>query len=178
MPHDQEHPQHPTHGTPVPAGETRVGVGVLLLRDGRVLLGERRGSHGAGTWAPPGGHLEYGETPESCARREVLEETGLTLGDVHPGPYSVDLFPERHRQYVTLFVLAPAPTGEPECREPAKCAGWSWWPWHALPTPLFAPLASLLAQGFTPPGCTPPGRDAGRRATIGIDAPRPLAPPG
>lgn len=132
--------------------DTRIGVGVLLLRDGRVLLGERRGSHGAGTWAPPGGHLEYGETPEACARREVLEETGLALGDVRAGPYSVDVFPELQRQYVTLFVLASAPAGEPECREPEKCAGWSWWSWDAMPTPLFAPLASLRARGFTPFG--------------------------
>ena len=91
-----------------PEGETRVGVGVLLVRDGRVLLGERRGSHGAGTWAPPGGHLEDGETVEACARREVAEETGLTPGAVMPAPYSVDPFPELGRRYVTLFVVAPA----------------------------------------------------------------------
>ena len=140
-----------------PEGETRVGVGVLLVRDGRVLLGERRGSHGAGTWAPPGGHLEDGETVEACARREVAEETGLTPGAVMPAPYSVDPFPELGRRYVTLFVVAPDVVGEAECREPAKCAGWSWWPWDALPAPLFAPLASLRAQGYVPPGCGPEG---------------------
>ena len=55
----------------------RVGVGVIIVRDGNVLLGERAGSHGAGTWALPGGHLEFGETVADCARREVLEETGF-----------------------------------------------------------------------------------------------------
>lgn len=138
-------------------GETRVGVGVLLVRDGCVLLGERRGSHGAGTWAPPGGHLEYGETAEACARREVAEETGLTLATVLPGPWSVDVFSELRRQYATLFVVAPDVAGEAKCREPAKCAGWSWWPWDALPVPLFAPLASLRARGYVPPGCGPEG---------------------
>lgn len=131
--------------------ETRVGVGVLIVRDGRVLLGERLGSHGAGSWAPPGGHLEPDESVERCARREALEETGLTLGALRPGPWVVDDFPEIGRRYVTLFVLARAAAGEPERREPAKCAGWAWYAWDALPAPLFAPLASLRAQGFVPP---------------------------
>ncbi len=135
---------------------TRVGVGVLIFRDGRVLLGERLGSHGAGTWAPPGGHLEFGESAERCARREVLEETGLGLGAIGPGPYTVDAFPEAGRHYVTLFVVATESSGEPERREPERCAGWAWWSWDALPEPLFAPLASLRARGFVPPAATSP----------------------
>ncbi len=47
----------------------KIGVGVLIIRDGKLLLGRRKGSHGAATWSAPGGHLEYGETPEACARR-------------------------------------------------------------------------------------------------------------
>ena len=131
---------------------TRVGVGVLIVRDGRVLLGVRRGSHGAGTWAPPGGHLEFGESVEACARREAAEETGLALAAVEPGPYTVDTFPEEGKHYVTLFALATAPEGEPRALEPDKTAAWEWHDWRALPAPLFAPLASLLARGFVPPG--------------------------
>lgn len=137
-------------GDGVDASRTQVGVGILIVRGGRVLLGRRLGSHGAGTWAPPGGHLEFGETAEACARREVTEETGLALGTVTPGPYTVDTFPDEGRHYVTLFVVASDAGGEPRRLEPEKCAGWEWHRWEALPEPLFAPLASLRATGFDP----------------------------
>jgi 8-oxo-dGTP diphosphatase len=130
----------------------RVGVGVLVVRDGRLLLGERLGSHGAGTWALPGGHLEFAESPEACARRELLEETGLAAAAIEPGPYTSDLFPAEDRHYVTLFVIASGVTGEPVRREPAKCARWAWYAWSGLPAPLFPPLDTLRRQGYVPPG--------------------------
>jgi 8-oxo-dGTP diphosphatase len=125
---------------------------VLVVREGRVLLGERRGSHGAGTWALPGGHLEYGETPAACAHRELGEETGLAATTLLPGPYTTDVFEAEGQHYVTLFVLAMDAAGEPTVREPAKCARWEWFPWSALPAPLFLPLQSLREQGYVPPG--------------------------
>ncbi|HYV96611.1 MAG TPA: NUDIX hydrolase [Gemmatimonadaceae bacterium] len=128
----------------------RVGVGVLVLRNGRVLLGERKGSHGAATWAPPGGHLEYGETVETCAAREVLEETGLAVSDLVRGPWTNDVFDADRRHYLTVFLIARNASGEPRVCEPAKCARWDWFEWSALPAPLFAPMASLVAQGFRP----------------------------
>jgi len=127
-----------------------VGVGVIVLRSGLVLLGKRKGSHGAGTWALPGGHLEYGETVEHCAAREVMEETGLSIHSISRGPYTSDVFPEEGKHYVTLFVVARSETGETEIREPARCEAWQWFPWSALPRPLFPPLASLLQTGFVP----------------------------
>ena len=136
------------------AARTRVGVGVIVSREGRVLLGERLGSHGAGTWALPGGNLEFGESVEQCARRELREETGLELTSIRQAPFTVDLFPDAAKHYVTLFVEALGVTGEPQNLEPAKCGGWAWFEWHAMPTPLFTPLASLHAQSFVPRGAT------------------------
>lgn len=139
-----------------PALETRIGVGVLVLRDGRVLLGERRGSHGAGTWSPPGGHLEAGEMVEACAGRELHEETGMVLRAWHAGPWSVNDFPDVGRRYATLFVVVTEAVGEPRVCEPDKCAGWHWVPWSALVSgqvgPLFAPLASMVTSGWVPQG--------------------------
>ncbi|EIC82110.1 NUDIX hydrolase [Serratia sp. M24T3] len=56
----------------------QIGIGVLIFREGKILLGRRKGSHGAGDWSAPGGHLEFGETPEICGIREAWEETGIS----------------------------------------------------------------------------------------------------
>lgn len=128
----------------------RVGVGVIVLHNGLVLLGKRIGSHGAGTWAPPGGHLEFRESVEQCASREVLEETGLHIESVAPGPFTNDAFAPENKHYVTLFVVATSTSGEPQLREPTKCSAWQWFRWSELPQPLFQPLATLHRTGFVP----------------------------
>lgn len=127
----------------------RVGVGVFVVQQGRLLLGKRRGSHGAGTWGLPGGHLEHGESIEECARREVLEETGLEVTDVRLGPYTSDVFPEG-KHYVTLFAVARPVGGVLTVCEPHKCERWDWFVWEGLPDPLFLPIASVRRTGFDP----------------------------
>ncbi len=129
-----------------------VGVGVLVLHQGLVLLGRRRGSHGAGTWSAPGGRLEFGEQIEACAARELREETGLTASTLELGPYSNDIFPEVKQQYLTVYVVARGIQGTPANLEPDKCDGWAWFRWGEWPTPLFKPVESLLAIGWRPDG--------------------------
>lgn len=65
------------HSTPV--RQPRVGVSVGVWRGGEVLLVERSGDPSGGLWSFPGGHLEWGESLEDAARREVFEETGLRI---------------------------------------------------------------------------------------------------
>ena len=128
----------------------RLGVGVIVYKDHRILLGRRRNSHGEGHWAFPGGHLEFAESPLECARREVEEETGLQLTKAKPGPFTNDVFVEENKHYVTLFVMAEPCAGEPQPLEPDKCSEWLWFSWSDLPSPLFLPISNLIAQGFDP----------------------------
>lgn len=127
-----------------------VGVGVLVWFEGRVLLGRRRGAHGAESWSFPGGHLELGESWGDCARREVREETGLSLAAPRFAGVTNDIFDAHAKHYVTIFMEAQALSGDARRLEPDKCEGWSWFSWSALPAPLFLPITHLLASGYAP----------------------------
>src|SRR5665213_417667 len=90
----------------------RVGVGVLLVENDKLLLGKRKNSHGNGTWAPPGGHLEFGESFEECAIREVLEETGLNIKNPEFLAITNDFFQKENRHYVSVFMRVEYPKGQ------------------------------------------------------------------
>lgn len=128
----------------------RIGVGVIVLRNNRVLLGKRKGAHGSGTWSFPGGHLEGGETIDACARREVTEETGVTIRNIRHVAFTNDVFATEGKHYVTLYVAADHESGTPRVAEPEKCERWEWFSWDTLPKPLFLPVQNLFAQGFDP----------------------------
>ncbi|KAF2791029.1 hypothetical protein K505DRAFT_327167 [Melanomma pulvis-pyrius CBS 109.77] len=113
----------------------KVGVGVVIHdKKGNVVMGVRSGSHGAGTMQFPGGHLEYGESFAVCAAREVLEETGLEVGDIKFLVATNDVMQDEGKHYVTVFVTAVV-VGEnktPMPLEPHKCARWDWIPWSQM----------------------------------------------
>jgi 8-oxo-dGTP diphosphatase len=123
----------------------RVGVGVAVINNNRLLLGKRKGAHGTGTWAFPGGHLEFGESVEECARRELIEETGLKALSLTLGPWVNDLI-EKDKHYITLFVFVNEFEGDLQLLEPHKCEGWAWFSCHALPNPLFPSIISLIKK--------------------------------
>lgn len=125
-----------------------VGIGVIVIKEGRILLGERINAHGAGTWSPPGGHLEYGESPQECAVRELDEEAGLNAEEVIPGPWTNDFFDTENKHYVTLYMIVPHFKGVLSVREPERCLGWGWFEFDRLPSPLFPTFSNLL-RGIT-----------------------------
>ncbi len=129
-----------------------VGVAAIVIKNGKVLLGKRKGAHGSGTWAFPGGHLEFNESIEDCAKREVFEETGLSVKNSRFATITNDLFYQSNQHYVTLFVVCDHKNGTPRIKEPDKCERWDWFYWNEFPKPMFLSLKNLLEQGFTPLG--------------------------
>jgi len=131
--------------------QVRVGVGVFIIKspsephsNPTFLVGKRLNSHGAGTYALPGGHLEFGETPEECAVREVMEETGLKITNVQFLTATNDYMAAEGKHYVTLFVVGEREneSDAPEILEPEKCMGWDWVCWEDLRSWVDIELAS------------------------------------
>ena len=116
----------------------KVGVGVLIVRDGKILLGERLASHGAETWSLPGGHVEFGESFEDAALREAKEETGLTELVVERLMYVGN---ERvyDKHFVNLGFEVSWISGEPYAAEPEKSKNWTWFAPDQLPENIFLP---------------------------------------
>jgi 8-oxo-dGTP diphosphatase len=121
----------------------RVGIGILVMKDGKLLLGRRKGSHGAGEYASPGGHLEHLERFSEGAEREVREETGLTIGPIRfLRVLNTTRYAPRH--YVDVAFVADWVSGEPEVKEPDKVESWAWYDLDHLPSPLFGTLPTAI----------------------------------
>ncbi len=116
----------------------RVGVGVMVFKDGKVLIGKRKSEHGNGEWAWPGGHLEHLESIEQCARRETREETGIEIKNVRfLRLLNMTQYAPKH--YVDIGLIADWESGEPQVLEPEIVEKWEWRSLDDLPEPLFAP---------------------------------------
>ena len=122
----------------------------MVIRNHQVLLGKRLNTHGAHSWSFPGGNLEFGEDILECAKREVMEETGLIITNPQIATFTNDIFHSENKHYITIHVLCHSDQGEPQVLEPTKCQTWQWFDWNNLPQPLFLPLQNLLKQNYNP----------------------------
>jgi len=129
-----------------------VGVGVMILRKNKVLLGQRHFDpvkadsdlHGEGSWTMPGGKLEFGEELEEAACREVVEETGIKISGGQLKLISVSNDKSLNAHFVTLGFLCDNCGGEPRVMEPDEITRWDWFSLNNLPNPLFFPSAKII----------------------------------
>jgi len=126
-----------------------VGVGVIILKDGRVLMGRRLSNHQPGTWCPPGGKLDWGESFIACARRETKEEAGISIKNCQVVATLNNIF-DNGLHGVTIIVQADWQAGKPKIMEPDKIADWDWYEWDKLPRPLFPTITGLIKTGYKP----------------------------
>ena len=127
-----------------------VGFGVMILKNGKILLGKRNDDpekassqlRGEGTWTMPGGKLEVGETFEEGSKREVLEETGLILNKVKVICVNQDIIPSAH--FITIGLFSDNISGEVKIMEPEEITEWRWFDMNKLPNPIYFPSAKVI----------------------------------
>ena len=106
----------------------RVGVGAVVIHEGRILLVKRASPPGKGFWAIPGGLVELGETVREAAERELLEETGISVR-ARDAFYIFD-FIDRDAEgkiryhYIIVDFLADYLGGEPKAADDVSDARW------------------------------------------------------
>lgn len=128
----------------------RTGVGILILRDGKVLLGKRNDDPikasselgGQSTWTMPGGKMHFGESIEAAAKRELQEETGIVPRTLKVVSVTNEITNDKH--FVTIGFLCEDFGGEPKVMEPEEITEWKWFPIDDLPSPVFPPSRKLL----------------------------------
>ena len=115
---DREYPPRPI-----------VGIGVVVLKAGHVLLVRRAKPPNLGSWSLPGGAQELGETAEQAARRELAEETGVTVGALHLAAVVDNIRPDPagriHFHYTIIDFAARWLAGEPCAGSDAGEAVWA-----------------------------------------------------
>lgn len=139
-----------------------IGVAVIVtcskIGDGRVLISERLSdrSHGKGYFQLPGGHLEFGETFEECAKRELKEETNLDCQSFDLIYLTNTIFSKDEggpKHYLTLFLRGEiVDPSELKLMEKEKNSEWIWIEWnHLKQMKLFGPLHQAVHdQHFLP----------------------------
>ncbi len=130
-----------------------VGVGVMILKDNKILLGLRHYDknkadselHGENTWMMPGGKVDFGEKLADTAVREIKEETSLKIKKEDLKLFSVsdDIIPD-DAHFVTIGFLCEKFEGEPKVMEPDEIIKWQWFPFDSMPENMFFPSQRML----------------------------------
>ncbi|NKN36505.1 NUDIX domain-containing protein [Agrobacterium sp. a22-2] len=121
-----------------------VGVGLAILRDGRLLLYRRMKAPEAGFWNIVGGKVDHLEPADQAARREAQEETGLAIGRLEFLGHTEQIIAADRQHWVSLLYKTDDIQGEPQLTEPDKLSDFGWFDLDALPEPLSAFTAAVL----------------------------------
>lgn len=116
--------------------QVKVGMGAIIMKDGKTLLGKRKGSHGDGEYCSPGGHLDYMESFEDCIRREIREECGIEVKNIQ-FLYVANVTTYAPKHYINVEISAEWASGEPQTFPNEKIGDWQWYDLNNLPSPMF-----------------------------------------
>jgi len=126
------------------------GVAVVVTHQQTVLFGKRATKSTEFDWQLPGGWIEAGEAPREAARREVLEETGLSLQDLKFVGLTSNVFYALNHSISLYFEAECTNPGPLTVVESDKCIAWEWRSWSEVNDNLFLPLRLFKNTGYQP----------------------------
>lgn len=129
-----------------------VGVGVMILKDNKILLGLRNPNkekvigelNEQGTWTMPGGKVEFNETIAEAGIRELKEETDLDTNNIEVISVQDDFSEGAH--YVTIGLMAKEYSGEVKVMEPETIIKWEWFSFDNLPENMYLPSKQCIKK--------------------------------
>ena len=134
----------------------RVGIGAMILKDNKVLLGKRHIDpekadselHGEGSWTMPGGKVDFHEELKDAVFRETFEETEIRINKEKLQIISVTSDMAEDAHFVTIGFLCKNFEGEPKVMEPDEITEWKWFDLNDLPSPIFPPSEKIFKKYF------------------------------
>ena len=127
--------------------ELKLGVGVLIEKNGKILLGKRCEGWADGTWTLIGGKLKPGESFIEGAKREAKEETGLEINDLELITKNKDDI--NGITYITFGLKPKIVKGRPKAMEPNQIERWEWFDHKKLPKPMYVPSKKMIEQYYS-----------------------------
>ena len=131
--------------------QIKVGVGVMILSNNKILLGHRveksedtGGIYEPDCWTLPGGKQEYYETMVEAVIRECKEETNLDITDLQVFSASDSFQPDRN--YVIMNFITNSFEGELKIMEPEKIDKWKWFDLNELPKNIYTPSKNMIVE--------------------------------
>ena len=124
------------------------GASVILYRDGKILLQQRKDN---GCWGYHGGRVELGEAVEDAAKRELLEETGLVadslrLYGVFSGKEQHHVYPDGNEaEIIDIVYLCDSFHGTPAAQE-SEVKDLRWFEFDRIPENLSPPIRTALLK--------------------------------
>ena len=113
----------------------RVWIWVLCInQSGKILYGLRKSKHGENTYGPPGWHLEFWETIQACAIRELFEESWIIVDEENVNIFCTlnDIYPNKEKHYISIITTIKNITSIPINKEPHKLESWQWMSWDEI----------------------------------------------
>ena len=112
------------------------GCGLVIVRDGKILLYRRLKAPEAGYWNIVGGKVDHMERSEAAARREAEEESGLKIRSSEFLCLSEQVIEADRQHWISMIYVTRDFSGEPQLVEPDKLSEFGWFSFDALPQPL------------------------------------------